>query len=180
MAKEIRFSGLGGQGIILIGVILAEAAGIHDGKEVVHAQSYGGEMRGGAVRSEVVIGEEEEEIDHPAVIHPDILLAMTARIGAGEHPAWGTYHFCGGGQTTWHGLAEAAIGLARQRTEIDFKLQRINSLTTEEYPTPAVRPAYSVLDCTKLQKALGVTIAPWDTRLAAAMDDIVEAWKADR
>ena len=77
MTKEIRFSGLGGQGIILIGVILAEAAGIHDGKEVVHAQSYGGEVRGGAVRSEVVIGEGDEEIDYPAVINPDILVAMS-------------------------------------------------------------------------------------------------------
>jgi dTDP-4-dehydrorhamnose reductase len=110
----------------------------------------------------------------------DTLLAMAARLRADETLAWGTYHFCGGGQTTWHGLAEAAIGLARRRGGIDFKLQRIKALTTAEYPTPAVRPAYSVLDCAKIQRALKITIAPWEARLEAVMDDLIAAWKVDR
>lgn len=77
MVQEIRFSGSGGQGVILIGIVLAEAAGIHEGKDVTQTQSYGGEVRGGAVMSEVVIGEEAEEIEYPAVINADILLAMS-------------------------------------------------------------------------------------------------------
>ena len=52
---EICLSGSGGQGLILAGIILAEAAGIYDGKEAVQSQSYGPEARGGASRSEVVI-----------------------------------------------------------------------------------------------------------------------------
>ena len=77
MVQEIRFSGSGGQGVILIGIVLAEAAGIHEGKEVAQTQSYGGEVRGGAVMSDVVISEEGEEIEYPAVINADVLLAMS-------------------------------------------------------------------------------------------------------
>jgi dTDP-4-dehydrorhamnose reductase len=110
----------------------------------------------------------------------DTLLAMAVKIKAREPLAWGTYHFCGGGQTTWHALAAAAIDRVRRRKQIDFKLRRIKALTTAEYPTPAVRPAYSVLDCAKIQRALKISIAPWEARLEAVMDDISEAWEAGR
>jgi 2-oxoglutarate ferredoxin oxidoreductase subunit gamma len=72
---EIRLSGSGGQGLILAGIILAEAASIYDGKEAVQTQSYGPESRGGASKSEVVIS--DQEIDYPKVTSPDLLLAMT-------------------------------------------------------------------------------------------------------
>lgn len=71
---EIRLSGSGGQGLIFAGIILAEAAGIHDGKYVCQTQSYGPEARGGASKSEVVIS--DEEIDYPKAVKPDLLLAM--------------------------------------------------------------------------------------------------------
>jgi|UniRef100_A0A7C3Z756 2-oxoglutarate ferredoxin oxidoreductase subunit gamma len=71
---EIRLAGTGGQGIILAGVILAEAAGIHEGKFVAQTQSYGPEARGGASKSEVVIS--DQEIDYPQAIKPDILLCL--------------------------------------------------------------------------------------------------------
>lgn len=72
---EICLSGSGGQGLILAGIILAEAAGIYDGKEAIQTQSYGPEARGGASRSEVVIS--NDTIDYPKVIKSDILLALT-------------------------------------------------------------------------------------------------------
>jgi len=72
---EIRLSGSGGQGLILAGIILAEAASIYEGKEAVQTQSYGPESRGGASKSEVVIS--DSEIDYPKVTAPDLLLAMT-------------------------------------------------------------------------------------------------------
>ncbi|NSW85246.1 MAG: 2-oxoacid:acceptor oxidoreductase family protein [Syntrophobacteraceae bacterium] len=74
---EIRLSGSGGQGLIVAGIILAEAAGIHDGKYVCQTQSYGPEARGGASKAEVVIS--EEEIDYPKAIKPDVLLAMNQK-----------------------------------------------------------------------------------------------------
>ncbi len=74
MRKEIRLSGTGGQGLILAGIILAEAA-IHDGHEVIQTQSYGPEARGGASRAEVIIS--DEAIDYPKVGVPDVVLVMS-------------------------------------------------------------------------------------------------------
>jgi len=74
---EIRLSGSGGQGLIIAGIILAEAAGIYDGKFVCQTQSYGPEARGGASKAEVVIS--DEAIDYPKAIKPDLLLAMNQR-----------------------------------------------------------------------------------------------------
>ena len=71
---ELRLTGSGGQGLILAGIILAEAA-LHDGKNVVQSQSYGPEARGGASRSEVIIS--TEEINYPKVDDCDIMLALT-------------------------------------------------------------------------------------------------------
>jgi 2-oxoglutarate ferredoxin oxidoreductase subunit gamma len=74
---EIRLAGSGGQGLILAGIILAEAAGVYDGKFVCQTQSYGPEARGGASKAEVVIS--DAEIDYPKAIRPDVLLAMNQK-----------------------------------------------------------------------------------------------------
>jgi len=72
---EVRLAGEGGQGMILAGVILAEAAAVHDGLNAVQTQSYGPEARGGASRSEVIIA--RGEIDYPKVMAADLLLCMS-------------------------------------------------------------------------------------------------------
>jgi 2-oxoglutarate ferredoxin oxidoreductase subunit gamma len=72
---EIRLSGEGGQGIVLAGVILAEAAAIYDGKNATQTQVYGPESRGGASKAEVIIS--DEEIDYPKAMSVDLLLALT-------------------------------------------------------------------------------------------------------
>jgi 2-oxoglutarate ferredoxin oxidoreductase subunit gamma len=74
---EIRLSGSGGQGLILMGIILAEAIGIYDGKYVAQTQSYGPEARGGSSKSEVIVS--DEEIDYPKVMSLDLLLAMNQK-----------------------------------------------------------------------------------------------------
>lgn len=73
--KEIIFTGFGGQGIVLAGRILGEAAVLGDGKESTLVQSYGPEARGGACSAEVIIS--EETIHYPNVRHPDILVCMS-------------------------------------------------------------------------------------------------------
>jgi 2-oxoglutarate ferredoxin oxidoreductase subunit gamma len=72
---EVRLSGSGGQGLILAGKILAEAAAIYDGKNATQSQSYGPEARGGASRSEVVIS--DGDIDYPKASNIDFLVAFT-------------------------------------------------------------------------------------------------------
>jgi len=74
---EVRLSGSGGQGLILAGIILAEAAGIYDGKYVTQTQNYGPEARGGVSRSDVIMS--SEEIDFPEAIKLDMLVAMNQK-----------------------------------------------------------------------------------------------------
>ena len=71
---EIRLAGTGGQGMILAGILLADAA-VRDGKQVAQTQSYGPEARGGASRAEVIIS--ERQVHYPKVLEADILLCMS-------------------------------------------------------------------------------------------------------
>jgi 2-oxoglutarate ferredoxin oxidoreductase subunit gamma len=74
MRTEFRLSGSGGQGLLLAGIVLAEAAILED-KNAVQTQSYGPEARGGASKAEVVIS--DMDIDYPKATDPDFLLALT-------------------------------------------------------------------------------------------------------
>jgi 2-oxoglutarate ferredoxin oxidoreductase subunit gamma len=68
---EVRFGGVGGQGIVLAGRLLGKAAALYDGKDAVCTQAYGPEARGGASRSDVVIS--NEQVDYPFVTKADVL-----------------------------------------------------------------------------------------------------------
>jgi 2-oxoglutarate ferredoxin oxidoreductase subunit gamma len=82
---EIRLSGSGGQGLILAGVMLAEAMGVEDGKNVVQTQSYGPEARGGASRADVVVS--TDTIYYPKPMGLDLLLALTQEACDTYYPA---------------------------------------------------------------------------------------------
>lgn len=75
MRHEIRFSGLGGQGIITAAVILGRAAALYADKYVVQTQSYGPEARGGASASAVIIS--DEPIYYPRVVNPEFYVIMS-------------------------------------------------------------------------------------------------------
>ena len=72
---EIRLSGEGGQGLVLAGKVLTEAAAIYEDMNATQSQSYGLEARGGASRSEVIIS--DEDIDYPKAVNIDLMLALT-------------------------------------------------------------------------------------------------------
>jgi 2-oxoglutarate ferredoxin oxidoreductase subunit gamma len=72
--KQIIFGGCGGQGIILSGIITADAAAL-DGLNVVETQNYGPESRGGASRSDVIIS--DADIYYPEVINADIMVLLS-------------------------------------------------------------------------------------------------------
>lgn len=75
MRTEVRLAGTGGQGLILAGVILAEASGVYEGHQVVQTQSYGPEARGGASKSDVIIS--DEDILYPKTRILDILACLS-------------------------------------------------------------------------------------------------------
>ena len=71
---EILVGGLGGQGVVLSGILLGTAATLFEGKKAVQTQSYSSELRGGSTRAEVIIS--EEPVTDPQVRKPDILIAL--------------------------------------------------------------------------------------------------------
>ena len=75
--EKFRFllSGSGGQGVITMAIILAEAAALHENRVAVQSQSYGPEARGGATRSDVILS--DSEIYYPKVNQPNVLVALT-------------------------------------------------------------------------------------------------------
>jgi len=77
MRQEVRLSGSGGQGLLLIGGTLRRPLVLSKGKNVVQSNSYGGQVRGGSSRSRRPDRPPGEEIDYPEVMDADILLAMT-------------------------------------------------------------------------------------------------------
>ncbi len=76
MRYELRLAGSGGQGVVLAGIVLAEA-GLMDGHFVVHSQNYGPEARGGNSVSEVIFS--DDEIDYPRALGLDMLIALNQK-----------------------------------------------------------------------------------------------------
>ena len=74
-SRQIIITGFGGQGIILGGFILGEAACLHDGRHSTLIQSYGPEARGGACSAQVVIA--DAPIHYPYIRNPHILACMS-------------------------------------------------------------------------------------------------------
>lgn len=72
---EFRFGGSGGQGLILAGIILADAAIAFENKNAIQTQSYGPEARGGSSKSEVIIS--NDEIEYPKATKVDFMVALT-------------------------------------------------------------------------------------------------------
>lgn len=94
----------------------------------------------------------------------EALARLSGRVFHGiDRGAWGTYHFCGEGITTWHAFAEEIVREGRRYENL--KVCRIVPISTAEYPTAAPRPAWSAMDCGKIAKLFGITPPSWRTGL---------------
>jgi dTDP-4-dehydrorhamnose reductase len=80
-----------------------------------------------------------------------------------------TYHYCGDGETTWYGFASAIVDEARKHRAL--KCERLEPITTADYPTPAKRPAYSVLDTARI-RAIGIVPPSWTTGMRQVIAEI--------
>ncbi|MET0065935.1 MAG: dTDP-4-dehydrorhamnose reductase [Candidatus Thiodiazotropha sp.] len=76
----------------------------------------------------------------------------------------GIYHMTNGGETSWYGFASAILALSGETC-------RINPISTDQYPTPARRPAYSVLDNRRLNQVFGIQLPDWYQSLIQCMED---------
>jgi dTDP-4-dehydrorhamnose reductase len=94
----------------------------------------------------------------------ETILSIAARVLEGQQIAWGTYHYCGSGVTSWHGFAQAILDLASPHTS--FRVEGITPVSTAEYPTAAKRPANSALDCSLIEVTFNIQPKPWRESLA--------------
>jgi dTDP-4-dehydrorhamnose reductase len=90
--------------------------------------------------------------------------------GKKETP-WGTYHFCGKGTATWYDFAVSIIEEAKKRSKI--RTDRVTPIRTSDYPAAAQRPAWSVLDCTKIGGAFEIFPRPWLEGLRKVLDGLL-------
>jgi len=79
---------------------------------------------------------------------------------------FGLYHVTNTGTTSWYGLAQEVFRLTAHQDVV------VQPISTEEYPTPAPRPAYTVLDCSKLERVFGLTLPSWRDALARCIDSL--------
>jgi dTDP-4-dehydrorhamnose reductase len=96
------------------------------------------------------------------------ILHIGEQIHKGRAIPWGTYHYCGKGVTTWHGFAGKICEIGAKHAPL--KVKEIKPISTEEYPTPARRPPYSALDCSKIENLFGIQRGPWQNGLAEMLE----------
>jgi dTDP-4-dehydrorhamnose reductase len=86
-------------------------------------------------------------------------------------PRWsGIYHLTAIGHTTWYDFARTLLD--RDPRRVEQKATRVIPIATTEYPTPARRPMYSVLDCSRVTEAFGVRRTEWPAQL----DEVLRRW----
>ncbi len=131
-------------------------------------------LRLAAERDEIRVVADQIGAPTPARVIADTTAAMIRRWLAEGERLDGTYHVVTRGQTSWFAFAEAILRGARERSLIPA-LPRIVPITTADYPTRARRPAYSVLDGARLERAFGLQLPEWASALAAVLDELAAA-----
>lgn len=93
-----------------------------------------------------------------------------------QHPGQlsGIWHLTASGQTSWHGFAEAIFSEA-VAAGVLAKAPRVEAISSAEYPTPAKRPSWSVLDNRKLQQDFGIVLPPWEEGLRRVIGELAVA-----
>ncbi|HYQ23606.1 dTDP-4-dehydrorhamnose reductase [Stenotrophomonas sp.] len=124
-------------------------------------------LRVGAEREQLRVVADQIGTPTPAALIADV----TAQ--ALQHPGQlsGTWHLTARGQTSWHGFAEAVFAEALAMGVL-AKVPVVDAIASSDYPTPARRPAWSVLDNHKLQQDFGIALPAWQDGLKRVMAEL--------
>ncbi|MBE8994098.1 dTDP-4-dehydrorhamnose reductase [Microcystis aeruginosa] len=137
---------------------------------------YGSYGKSNFVKTMLRLGKEREELKvvFDQVGSPtwskDIATAITQLLINVDNPT-GIYNFTNSGVASWFDLTKAIFEEAKI-SGIPLKIQRVIPITTAEYPTPAVRPAYSVLSGQKISQQLGYIPPYWRDSLKAMLNQL--------
>jgi len=103
------------------------------------------------------------------------LLTLCRRVQRDTKMDWGTYHLCGAGAVSWYGFARSIMKIAhRLNLTADVAVVPIS---TPEYPTPAPRPAFSVMSCRKIKARFGIEPPPWEASLETMLRQLATCTK---
>ncbi len=139
---------------------------------------YGCHGKGNFVKTMLRLGAEREtlrvvidQVGSPTWAW-DLAQAIAALIPRLEPSTYGTYHYTNSGAISWY---DFAVAIFEEASEIGYPLRvsQVEPITTDQYPTPATRPAYSVLSGTKLAHCLGSTAPHWRSRLRKMLSDLI-------
>lgn len=119
-------------------------------------------LRLGAERDVLHVVNDQRGCPTPAADLAWALIRVATQVLGGD-AHFGTFHFTGAPVTTWCGFARAILA---------GKPVRVDPIATKDYPTRAVRPANSELDCTRITHAYGAAPRPWRDGLAAVLKEI--------
>ena len=138
------------------------------------------------LRTMLRLGAEREELrvvadQYGAPTSTDLIVQATLaalrawhRADTAERAAMqGVHHLVASGHTSWHGFASAIFEKAHARGLI-ARAPRVQPITTAEYPTPAQRPAWSVLDNQGFQQRFGYALADWQEGLDHVLDTLAK------
>lgn len=137
---------------------------------------YGSYGKSNFVKTMLRLGKEREELKVVVdqVGSPtwakDIATAITHLLINVDNPP-GIYNFTNSGVASWFDLTKAIFEEAKI-SGIPLKIQRVIPITTAEYPTPAVRPAYSVLSSQKISQQLDYIPPYWRDSLKAMLNQL--------
>ena len=98
----------------------------------------------------------------------DIVTAITALV---DRQVSGVFHFTAAGETSWHGFASAILEEA-SRIGFEIKTDSVEPIPTTDYPTPAARPAYSVLNTEKIKPLLSAPVPGWRDSLKNMLQEL--------
>ncbi|MDB9506745.1 dTDP-4-dehydrorhamnose reductase [Microcystis aeruginosa CS-338/01] len=137
---------------------------------------YGSYGKSNFVKTMLRLGKEREELKvvvdqvGSPTWSKDIATAITQLLINADNPT-GIYNFTNSGVASWFDLTKAIFEEAKI-SGIPLKIQRVIPITTAEYPTPAVRPAYSVLSGQKISQQLGYIPPYWRDSLKAMLNQL--------
>jgi dTDP-4-dehydrorhamnose reductase len=100
------------------------------------------------------------------------ILNLLGHIRSGRKTPWGTYHYASAGSTSWCGFAARILAALAELSP--GRRVHLTPIGTPDYPTPAARPAFSVLDCRRIEELFGLTPPPWPTGVARTVRRLLQ------
>jgi dTDP-4-dehydrorhamnose reductase len=125
-------------------------------------------LRLGAEREELRIVADQHGCPTSAYDLARAIVAVAQDFARGRDDAFGTFHVCNAEATTWHGFAAAIFDEAAAR---GLRRPRLQAIATRDYPTPARRPANSLLDTARFTATFGFAMPPWRAALGRCIDE---------